>query len=322
MRETDYAYAVARIRANEGKLLTTAMLDELVAAPSFDRALALLRSHGWAEEGVTDVSALVAAQNERLWTLLQESVPDREELQVLTSLNDFYNLKAALKCMLTNVDPAPYYVQPTMLDLGLLTDAMRRHAFEKLPPSLADCAREAYETATRTESGQSADVIIDAAALACLSKQADETESALLAKILRFICDSTNIKIAVRCARTGKDLSFTQSAVGPCCGFDRDGLCAAAVQGESALLGWLYATPYRDGVTALQRSTTAFEKWCDDSIVALCREAKYLFFGFEPIAAYYFAKSAEIKAVRIVLSAKLSGVPAETIRERVRDLYV
>jgi V/A-type H+-transporting ATPase subunit C len=322
MKETDYAYAVARIRANEGRLLTTAMLDEIVAAPSFDRALALLRGHGWAEEGVTDVSALVAAQNERLWTLLWESVPDKEELQALTALNDFYNLKAALKCMLTNVAPAPYYVQPTTLDLALLSDAMERHAFEKLPQPLADCAKEAYETATRTESGQSADVIIDAAALACLSKQAQDTESALLARILRFICDSTNIKIAVRCARTGKDLSFTDSAVGPCHGFDRGTLCNAAVKSEDALLAFLAATPYRDGAAALQKSTTAFEKWCDDRIVALCREAKYLFFGFEPIAAYYFAKSAEIKAVRIVLSAKLSGVSADIIRERVRDLYV
>lgn len=322
MKETDYAYAVARIRANEGKLLTAAMLEEIVAAPSYDRALSLLRSHGWAQEGDTDVSALVRKQNGRLWTLLQESVPDKEELQVLTALNDFYNLKAALKCMLTNVDPAPYYVQPTMLDLALLTDAMGRHAFEKLPQPLCDCAKEAYETATRTESGQSADVIIDAAALACLSKQAEETGCELLAKILRFICDSTNIKIAVRCARTKKDLSFTQSAVGPCHGFDRDSMCAAAVQGEPALLAFLAATPYRDGVNALQKSTTAFEKWCDDQVIALSREAKYLFFGFEPIAAYYYAKTAEIKAVRIVLSAKLSGVSADTIRERVRDLYV
>ena len=322
MKETDYAYAVARIRANESRLLTGAMLDEIVAAPSFEKALALLRSHGWAEENVTDVSALVAAQDEKLWTLLRESAPDQEELQVLTALNDFYNLKAALKCMLTNVDPAPYYVQPTMLDLPLLTDAMQRHAFEKLPQPLMDCAKEAYETACRTESGQSADVIIDAAALTCLSVQAKQTDCDLLARILRFVCDSTNIKIAVRCARTNKDLSFAHRAIGPCHAFDRDVLCAAAVQGEGALLSFLSATAYRDGVIALQKSTTAFEKWCDDKIVALCREAKYLFFGFEPIAAYYFAKSAEIKAVRIVLSAKLSGVPAETIRERVRDLYV
>ena len=322
MKDTDYAYAVARIRANEGRLLTGAILEEIVAAPSYEKALSILCANGWAEPGVTDVSALVRAQNEQLWRLLKESVPDPEELQVLTALNDSFNLKAALKCMLTGADPAPYYVQPTVLDLEALTDAMQRHAFEKLPAPLGDCAKQAYETACRTESGQSADVIIDAAALAALSAMAEQTDRALVARILRFLCDSANMKIALRCARTGKDLSFTDSAVGPCHAFDRDALCAAAVRGEAPLLALLASTPYRDAVDALKKSTTAFEKWCDDQVVALCREAKYLFFGFEPIAAYYFAKTAEIKAVRIVLSAKLSGVSAETIRERVRDLYV
>ena len=322
MKETDYAYAVARIRANESRLLTGAMLEELVAAPSFEAALKLLVSFGWAQDGDTDVSSLMRSQNEQLWTLLRESVPDENELPVLTALNDFYNLKAALKCMLTDADPAAFYVQPTTLDLPAVTDAMQKHAFEKLPQPLADCAKDAYESACRTESGQSADVVIDAAALQCLFRQAKETDCALLAQILRFICDSTNIKIAVRCARTKKDLSFTRFAVGPCDRLDRDALCLAAAGGEAALLDYLDSTPYRDGAAALKKSTTAFEKWSDDSIVALCRQAKYTFFGFEPIAAYYFSKTTEIKAVRIVLCAKQSGVSTDIIRERVRALYV
>ena len=228
MRETDYAYAVARIRANEGRLLTGAMLEEVVDAPSFEAALRLLVSFGWAPDGEADVSALIRAQNEQLWTLLRESVPDENQLPVLTALNDFYNLKAALKCMLTDVDPTPFYVQPSTLDLPALTDAMEKHAFDKLPQPICDCAKDAYETACRTESGQSADVIIDAAALTCLFRQAETTDCALLAQMLRFICDSTNIKIAVRCARTQKDLSFTRFAVGPCDRLDRDALCLAA----------------------------------------------------------------------------------------------
>ena len=67
MRETDYAYAVARMRANEGKLLTTAMLDELVAAPSFDRALALLRSHGWAAPNFMSRVFEGHVHNEQCW---------------------------------------------------------------------------------------------------------------------------------------------------------------------------------------------------------------------------------------------------------------
>ena len=322
MKQTDYAYAVARIRANEGRLLTSAALDEVVNAPSYEAALELLRSRGWVQTGESEVSALIAAQSAQLWTLLKESVPDRNALRVLTALNDFYNLKAALKSILTDVDPSPYYVQPTALDLETLTDAMRRHAFDKLEEPLASTAKQAYEAATRTESGQSADVVIDAAALQNLFDQATSTDCALLADLLRFVCDSTNIKVAVRCARTGKDLSFIESAVGPCYHMDRQSLCLAAVKGEGELLSFLDAGNYRDGAAALRQSTTAFEKWCDDSLIDLCKQAKYEFFGFAPIAAYYYAKSTEIKTVRIILSAKQAGVANDIIRERVRKLYV
>lgn len=322
MKGTDYAYAVARIRANESKLLSSAMLDEVVAAASYDKAVDVLRARDWVRTDDTDVSALIAAQSEALWVLMRESVTDKNALAVLTALNDFYNVKAALKSMLTGVNPKPYYVQPTLLDLDTLTDAVSSHAFEKLDEPLASAAKQAYEAATRTESGQSADVIIDAATLHCLSQQADDTDCELLGDILRFICDSTNLKVALRCARTGKDLSFVESAVGPCHHIDRDALCAAAVQGEAQLLQLLAAGVYRAGAEALKKSSTAFEKWCDDSVIELCKGAKYEFFGFAPIAAYYFAKTTEIKTVRIVLSAKQAGVPNDIIRERVRDLYV
>ena len=322
MKGTDYAYAVARIRANESKLLSSAMLDEVVAAASYDKAVDVLRARDWVRTDDTDVSALIAAQSEALWVLMRESVTDKNALAVLTALNDFYNVKAALKSMLTGVNPKPYYVQPTLLDLDALTDAVSRHAFDKLEEPLATAAKQAYEAATRTESGQSADVIIDAATLHCLSQQADDTDCELLGDILRFICDSTNLKVALRCARTGKDLSFVESAVGPCHHIDRDALCAAAVQGKAQLLQLLAAGAYRTGAEALKKSSTAFEKWCDDSVIELCKGAKYEFFGFAPIAAYYFAKTTEIKTVRIVQSAKQAGVPNDIIRERVRDLYV
>lgn len=323
MRDTDYAYAVARIRANEGKLLTEAQVQTLTDAPSFERAVQDLKNLGWLEnDEESDISAIIARQNEQLWTLLQQVVPDKQALSALTALNDFFNLKAALKCMLTSADPTPLYQQPSVLDLPALTESVNAHAFDRLPPFFAECAKRAFEAAHRTESGQSADILIDEAALRYLAQMADTTKSALLRELFRFICDSTNIKTALRCARTGKDLSFTESAVGPCFALEKSQLCFAAVQSESALFTYLATTPLSGGAALLQKSTSAFEKWCDDMLIEQAKRAKYVFFGFDPIAAYFFAKSAEIKTVRILLSAKKSGVSPEIIKERVRALYV
>lgn len=323
MKDHDYAYAVARIRANEGRLLTEAQVRSLAEAPTFESAVQALQSLGWLEDKAqTDVSAIIAAQYDRLWLLLKESLPDLAQCRVLTLLNDFQNLKTALKCMLTNRDPASLYVTPTSLDLNALTTRVNQHAFDLLDPLFALPAKSAYEAACRTESGQSADVIVDAFALQALADTAKTTDSRLLRDVFEFICDSTNMKIAYRCARTGKDLSFTENAVCATAKLDHRLLCTAAVRGEDALYAYLMKTPYADGAALLKQSTSAFEKWCDDSVTQMVRRAKYVFFGFDPVVAYYYAKVAEIKSVRMILSGKQSGVPKETIEERLRALYV
>ena len=323
MKDTDYAFAVAKIRANEKSLLTSSQVESLLDEPSFERVVSVLRSLGWLEsEKNVDISGVVDAQNRKLWQLLHESVPDKGKLRILTVINDFFNVKAALKCMLTGEDPERLYVFPTSIELEKLTENIMSHSFEKLDEMFSECAKEAYEAACRTESGQSADIIVDAAALSYIMAEAKKTDCGLLREILEFICDSTNMKIAFRCARTGKDISFTETAIAPCAKLDRGVLCEKAIKGEGELLAYLETTDYSKGAALLSKSTTAFEKWCDDTVTEISKKAKYIFFGFEPICAYYYAKTAEIKTVRVILSGKKSGVEADVIRERVRALYV
>lgn len=45
-------------------------------------------------------------------------------------------------------------------------------------------------------------------------------------------------------------------------------------------------------------------------------------FSIGPLAAYIIARDNEIKAVRLILSAKLNALDSEAIKERLRDMYV
>lgn len=49
---------------------------------------------------------------------------------------------------------------------------------------------------------------------------------------------------------------------------------------------------------------------------------KYNPFSVGPLVAYVLARENEIKTVRIILSGKQNGLPEESIRERVREMYV
>jgi V/A-type H+-transporting ATPase subunit C len=45
-------------------------------------------------------------------------------------------------------------------------------------------------------------------------------------------------------------------------------------------------------------------------------------FGDSVLVAYMAARENEITAARIILSGRLSGVPTQAIRERLREAYV
>ena len=174
----------------------------------------------------------------------------------------------------------------------------------------------------KTENGQSLDVILDRAALEMMKNCAGRADDGLTAKILNFLIGCADVKIAFRAARAKKARSFIDKCLCPCDGLDVERLAECAESGEVKLFDYLSKTPFSEGAGILKTDGAAFEKWADDSLIDMIGEAKYKFFGFEPIAAYYYARMNEIEMLRLILSAKSSGLPEGVIRERMRKLYV
>ena len=52
------------------------------------------------------------------------------------------------------------------------------------------------------------------------------------------------------------------------------------------------------------------------------QKAKYIPFGEQPLLGYISAKDNEFTAVRIILTGRLADLPADVIRERLRNAYV
>ena len=67
---------------------------------------------------------------------------------------------------------------------------------------------------------------------------------------------------------------------------------------------------------------TAFERACDDALMAYMAQAKRVPFGEQPVVGYLFAKESEFTAIRIILSGRMDQLGADVIRERLREAYV
>ena len=99
-------------------------------------------------------------------------------------------------------------------------------------------------------------------------------------------------------------------------------LAKAAGKGVEEVCSYLEQTQYKEAASSLNVSISAFEKWCDDFQIKSLKPQKWEPFTIGPLVAYILARQNEIKAVRMILSAKQNDLDIQMIKERLREMYV
>lgn len=306
---TEYASAVAFVKAMENSLFTRADLEQLINARSRNEFETLINSKN-------------AGSLPEVWEMLRTYAPDSMELEILLYRNDFHNLKAVLKAMISGREPETYIIQPSNVRTEDLKEAFRTKDMDFLPDYMRETAKRAYEILTETLDGQLADSVIDTACMNAMQKSADKSGNDFMRKYVDLITVCADIKTAYRCSKMNKQRAFLEIAV---CGspeLDKESLIRATLGGTESLLSFLEHTPFAELALLLKENPARFEKHCDDLITELAESARMRAFGIEPLVAYYIAKEAEIKNLRIISVCRECGADKETITERLRELYV
>ena len=319
MKDTEYTYAVARIRANECRLIANSELFAMVPLklPEITRRL---KEKGYALDAGADTA--LKARTDEMWALLSEILPDPAQFNSLLIRNDFHNLKVSLKALFTGKAANGLFLSPSVYDPEEIKRAVFARENEKLPPELRHADRSAYRILTKTGFAQLSDAVIDRAAMETAIALADAADSPFMRRFAQLFAALTDIKVLYRCVLTGKEKSFMERAVCANGELDKAEAIAAAAEGMDAFLGYLGHTQFAAEAEALKESASRFEKYADDRLLALFAPCKSEAFGIGPLVGYWFAVRTEVMNVRILLSGKTNGLPDESIRERMRALYV
>lgn len=321
--QQEFTYAVARIRFKETQLLSDSDLDRLLSAKDMDEAMRLLHDKGWGDNSAdTDVEALLSLEEKKLWDFVGESVTEDSDLYFLKAPDDFHNVKVSVKCITRDVDPKGMFLYNSIAVPEEVYNCIKSREYNELPEFLSQTAQTAMTTLLETSDGQLCDIIVDKACMEYVYELGKKSDN----EIIRLYCElyvaAADIKIAVRCAKTGKKLDFIKRALAQCDTLDVDMLASAAYDGYEAILSYLSTTEYRSAGEEIRTSMSAFEKWCDDYLTAVMKPQKWEPFGIGPIVAYVIARRNELKAVRMILSAKTNNLPDQTVKERLRSMYV
>ncbi len=320
MKDTHYAFCVAKIRALENKLLSKQDIATLIGYTDIASALNFLKEKGYAQENEA-TAELIKHKGDELDELLEECVPDKKELEALYVLNDYFNIKVLVKCAVENSDCDNLLLYPTTIHCENFGKKGKMGDFSYLKEDYRIVAENAFNIALKSKNGKLSDALIDKASIDALTAYTKSKRSGMLGEVCAFLADSANIKIALRCVATNQDDDFVNASIGECNRMSKSELLSSTLGGYDALASYLETTCYYDAVKIYTEKPSAFEKWCDDKIIEITSNAVYTSFGFAPVVSYFYRKNLEIKTVRMILSAIRSGVDKGKITERVRKLY-
>jgi V/A-type H+-transporting ATPase subunit C len=322
MIDKQYTYAVARIRSKELMLLSKSDVEQIMSCKSEKECLRILVEKGWGKTGDETGEQLLSSEREKTWELMRELVEDMSEFDTFLYINDFHNLKAAIKQVYTNTSRNDIFIPQGTIKPEHILSAVLEHNFSLLPDFMQESAEEAYYVQLHTGDSQLCDIILDKAALETTYHKGKESGVEVLSEYVELLVAAANINIAIRSCRTGKDKSFLERALVDCDTLSIHSLMSAVLEGEEAIYDYLSVTVYADAVQAIKKSPSAFECWCDNLIISHIQTQKFNSFTLSPLAAYILAKENEIKTMRIVLSGKRNDISDHSIRERLREMYV
>lgn len=334
IREEDYAYATARIRAIEAKLINRSKLERLFDAQAPSEAMKLLLESGYASNSHDNykdesdkLESLFSSELKKIYDLLFEILPNPTVVDLFKRRYDYLNAKLILKAEFLNVDVFKSLspmgtIEPSKL-IKLITD----RKLSALPEVFEKAILRCMETFNETGDPQTIDLMLDRACFENMANDAADFGEPYIIELVERMTNAANIRILVRGSLLSMPAEFISKALVNGGSIPEKTLVEYAGRsieqffdairyfGLSELAGEL------SKAVKSQSAISEVEKILDDYVMKFIQQSRYVAMGIEPAIAYLFYKETEIKNARLIIAGQINRIPQETIKERLRLGY-
>ncbi|MDD6023190.1 MAG: V-type ATPase subunit [Oscillospiraceae bacterium] len=328
LKDTDFLYISTNLRARENRMLTRERMERMLEARTDEDAAKVLSECGYTGLEHLTVDTLndsLARSRAELFQELASFTPNSDMVDVFRIKYDYHNAKALVKCASTGREAEPMLIDSGRYSLTVLTAAVVQENYSLLTDAMRSAITEASEVLASTGDPQLSDLILDKACYAEMLSIAKRSGSDFLTGYVQLQIDSANLKTAVRCLRMKKGSDMLTKALLPGGNASLSAITGAVLSGgnlESVFTGYLQEAAVLGTAAAKGGRQTAFEAAVDNGLCDYLKSSRLTSFGDSVLVAFAAAKENEITAARIIMSGRLSGIPADAIRERLREAYV
>lgn len=329
-----YPYAAAHIFALENRLIGRDRVDRMVEAPSAEEALKVLAETEYGAgiselEGPHDYERLLSLEVQRIYDFFETISPNPDITRLFFLKYDFHNLKVLIKSRYLGRDHDGHLIGVGgTIPLEILAEAIKERNYRELPPYMAEAIEEIEEAMDTRVDPQRIGTTLDKAMYRHIFDVCEKRKCSFALDYFSMQADLINIRSFLRVRKLGETFEFLKTLLLP----SRD-------MGEDLFLD-IMEEPIEDFVLRLRDSKygqvvvkgveeyintgslSTYERLMDDFLLGFARAARWNPDGIEPIIGYLLAKENEIRIIRIIMVGKINNMPTDSIRERLRDVYV
>lgn len=326
--DTKYLHAAARVHSLENQMISRQELLKAIEAVSAQEAFKVLSGKGlFRDFSMKEYEKALEQELKETYQLAEDITGKSQITCIFRYPADGHNLKVYAKSQVTEGDFEQLYKETGTFSPETMKQELTAKRFDKIPGKLGQAALYAMERLAKTRDPQIASIIIDNAVLELISEKAHEIGNPLLIEYAASKIDLINIETAIRLMRMKKEPYQVQKMLA-----EGGTLSPADISGEfsAGYEGMLRLTDRAGKKKRMEKSIAAlkqgqplsvFEENLDACFKDLFDRVKIIPFGLEPVIVFLYQKEQEIRAVRLVLAAKLFGLPKDRIAERVRYIY-
>lgn len=330
--EKNYAYLVGRVRVLERGLLTPRMIDALLRAEDLDQALRITAEIPYLGEAfqgiVPSPQAIDRILTEHFFSIVQDFARQKggEDVAGFFLLGfDVVALKLAIKHFVTKRALEKTY--PSSLDARKVLRFLTGEGSEYFPENLSETLRAIQEfLETHPENIQGVEFLCDRFFLKETYRLANLASVPLrkwyhLYIIFAYLRGALRARYQERKPEMLRLLYFDNPLLG-----ERELLEFLALPEEKIAeylehLGFAFILPEAGVFRNDPYYIADMERKMDNYLLSWIRQYRRETFGPEPVFGFLFAKSTDVKNLRILLEGKYFGLEGDVLRRKLRECY-
>lgn len=338
MPQASYAYAVARAKALQMRVLSKEKINRLLETTHVEDTIRLLQESGFGAHvhlsSPIDYETLLQAEWLGLNAFVHEVAPCPTCFTLFLLQQDIHNLKVLYKARALGISAEGLLWEHGSISLSHVQNAVQEGQTNFLPTWLKEACHEIENMLAVQIDPQAIDLILDKALFAEIFRVLEKVppKADIFLGYFKAQAELINVTSILRVIRAGADENLLRKVWLPFGDISLQKalqvLMANADEGKDRVLSLCKGADFGNAIIGGLESFFAtqnmllLEKNVNAYLFSLVAEKRNECFSPEPILYYYLMKKTEISSVRQICVGIQNGVDAQVIRERIGEMYV